>query len=131
MSLTAFPEPKDLDVNFVDRIGDSRPKSFSEYDVANPHPGYGKDPNILNCFGHTKYPMWVHSKIENKRVIVNNPMEEAQHTEEAAELKQDGPTIQEYVAAGLKAEDYPPKGYAAKSTKEEVNAFIKAASAWK
>jgi len=81
MSLTAFPEPKDLDVPFVDRIGDSRPKTFQQYDVSNPHPGFGKDPNILNEFGHTKYPMWVDSKIEGKRVVVNNPMEEMQHTQ--------------------------------------------------
>lgn len=59
MSLTAFPEPKDLDISFVDRIGDSRPKTFQQYDVSNPHPGFGKDPNILNEYGHTKYPMWV------------------------------------------------------------------------
>ncbi len=65
MSLTAFPEPKDLDVDFVHRTGDSRPKTFQEYDVSNPHPGFGKDPNILNEFGHTKYPMWVGDKIAN------------------------------------------------------------------
>ncbi len=70
MSLTAFPEPKDLDVRFVDRIGDSRPKSFQEYNVSNPHPGFGKDPNILNEFGHTKYPMFVGN------VKVNNEEEE-------------------------------------------------------
>jgi len=70
MSLTAFPEPKDLDVDFVHRTGDSRPKSFQEYDVSNPHPGFGKDPNILNEFGHTKYPMFVGN------VIVNNEEEE-------------------------------------------------------
>ena len=63
MSLTAFPEPKDLDVDFVHRTGDSRPKTFQEYDVSNPHPGFGKDPNILNEYGHTKYPMWVNGKI--------------------------------------------------------------------
>ncbi len=65
MSLTAFPEPKDLDVDFVQRTGDSRPKTFQEYDVSNPHPGSGKDPNILNESGHTKYPMWVNGKIAN------------------------------------------------------------------
>ena len=70
MSLTAFPSPPDLEVNFIDRIGDSRPKSFQQYTVSNPHPGYGKDPNILNEYGHTKYPMWVGS------VIVKNEEEE-------------------------------------------------------
>lgn len=70
MSLTAFPEPKDLDISFVDRVGDSLPKTFQQYDVSNPHPGFGKDPNILNEYGHTKYPMWVGG------VVVNNEEEE-------------------------------------------------------
>jgi hypothetical protein len=35
------------------------------YNVSNPHPGYGIDPNILNEYGHTKYPMWVGDKIAN------------------------------------------------------------------
>jgi len=65
MSLTAFPEPKDLDVDFVHRTGDSRPRDLSMYNVSNPHPGFGKDPNILNEYGHTKYPMWVNGKIAN------------------------------------------------------------------
>lgn len=65
-----FPEPKDLDIPFVERIGDGRPKVFQPYDVSHPHPGFGKDPNILNEYGHTKYPMWVGN------VIVNNEEEE-------------------------------------------------------
>ena len=70
MALTAFPEPKDLEVDFVNRIGDSRPISFQKWDVSNPHPGFGKDPNILNEYGHTKYPMYVGN------VIVQNEEEE-------------------------------------------------------
>ena len=46
-------------------------KDLQQYNVSNPHPGYGTDPNILNCFGHTKYPMWCNGK------IVNNADEEA------------------------------------------------------
>lgn len=133
MPLTAFPEPPDLNVDFVNRTGDSRPLSFQKYDVSNPHPGFGKDPNILNEYGHTKYPMWVFSKIENKRIIVNSPMEEAQHTGEEAQakpLKQDGPTIGQWIAGGYKAKDYPPEGYAPKSTKEEIDAAINAATGW-
>ena len=65
MAIVAFPEPKDLDVNFIDRTGDSRPVNLSVYTVSNPHPGFGKDPNILNEFGHTKYPMWVNGQIAN------------------------------------------------------------------
>lgn len=78
MSLTSFPEPKDLEVDFVARTGDSRPVSFQKWDVSNPHPGYGKDPNILNEYGHTKYPMWVGN------VIVNNEDEEKAARSETA-----------------------------------------------
>jgi hypothetical protein len=78
MSLTSFPEPKDLEVDFVNRTGDSRPVSFQKWDVSNPHPGYGKDPNILNEYGHTKYPMWVGN------VIVNNEDEEKAARRETA-----------------------------------------------
>lgn len=34
------------------------------YDVSNPHPAHGKDPNIRNEFGHTEYPKWVNHPTE-------------------------------------------------------------------
>lgn len=117
MAFAEFPEPADLDVSFIDRTGDSRPKTFQQYTVANPHPGFGKDRNILNEMGHTKYPMWV------GKVIVNNEEEEKAVRGET-ELKTDGPTVEEYVKAGFKASEYPPKGYSSKSNKEEINNFI-------
>ncbi len=42
------------------------------------------------------------------------------------ELRDDGPTVAEYVAAGYAATAYPPTGYAPKSTPEEIAAAIKA-----
>lgn len=91
-----------------------------QYDVSNPHPGFGVDPNILNEYGHTKYPMWVGDK------IANNAEEEAalRNPPPAPELRQDGPTIEQYVNAGYKASTYPPNGYAAKSSPEEVQQWI-------
>lgn len=77
MPITAFPEPQDLEIDFVNRTGDSTPRIVSKYSVDNPHPGYGKDPNILNEFGHTKYPMWVKNS-SGVSVIVNNEAEEAE-----------------------------------------------------
>lgn len=65
MAFVNFPEPKDLELPFDQMTLDGRPKSFQRYTVENPHPGFGKDPNILNEFGHTKYPMWVDGKIAN------------------------------------------------------------------
>lgn len=55
-----FPEPKDLDIPFVDRIGDSKPKVIQQYTLENPHPLFGKDPNIVNEYGHTLYPKMVY-----------------------------------------------------------------------
>jgi hypothetical protein len=42
-------------------------------------------------------------------------------------LKEDGPTIAEWVAAGYSADAYPPSGYASRSTPEEIAAFKPAA----
>lgn len=58
--MARFPEPPDLDVDFVDRTGDSKPKVVNPYGVSNPHPGFGKDPNIVNEYGHTLYPKMVY-----------------------------------------------------------------------
>lgn len=42
-------------------------------------------------------------------------------------LRDDGPTIAEYVAGGYSASDYPPHGYASRSTPEEIADAVKAA----
>lgn len=86
MSLTEFPSPPDLKLEFKDMVLDGKNLVFSKYDVSNPHPGFGKDPNILNEYGHTKYPMYVGN------VIVNN--EEEEKTERAkSELNPSVPSI--------------------------------------
>lgn len=51
------------------------------YDVTNPHPQFGKDPNILNEFGHTRYPRWVKNSA-GERVIVKDEAEEKEITGE-------------------------------------------------
>lgn len=77
MPITAFPSPPDLEVDFVNRIGDSQPKSFNMYGPANPHPGFGKDPDILNEYGHSAYPKMVYPQGKNAPgVAVNNAEEE-------------------------------------------------------
>jgi len=99
-------------------------KNFQAYDVGNPHPGYGTDPNILNCYGHTKYPMWV-TKPNQEQVIVNNEEEEnAALGKEPVALRDDGPTVEEYASAGYKAANYPPKGYDSRSSEEEIKAAV-------
>lgn len=47
------------------------------YGVSNPHPGYGKDKNVANEFGHTHYPKYV-KNADGVNVIVNNAAEEAE-----------------------------------------------------
>lgn len=41
-------------------------------------------------------------------------------------LRLDGPTVDEYVKAGYVARNYPPRGYASRSTEEEIAAAIAA-----
>jgi hypothetical protein len=57
------------------------PKDYTmpNYDNENPHPGFGKDPNIRNVQGHTEYPKYVTDK-NGERIIVNNPTEEMEAT---------------------------------------------------
>lgn len=41
-------------------------------------------------------------------------------------LRDDGPTVAQYVEAGYQAVNYPPEGYASRSTPEEIAAAIAA-----
>lgn len=41
-------------------------------------------------------------------------------------LKTGGPTIEQWVADGYKASDYPPKGYAANSSANKIKAAVEA-----
>lgn len=135
MAFVTFPEPADLEVPFQQRIGDSKSYNVGKYSVETPHPGYGKDPNIKNEFGHTVYPKYV-KNAEGKDVIVNSQDEEdlvTGNVKEEVVLLDDGPTVEEWVAAGYKAANYPPNGYASKSSQEEIDAAIaaeKAAHTW-
>lgn len=42
------------------------------------------------------------------------------------ELKSDGPTVEEYVKSGYRAKNYPPSGYASRSTNAEIQAAVEA-----
>lgn len=44
-------------------------------------------------------------------------------------LRTDGPTVGEFVAAGYRAENYPPQGYASRSNDDEIQAAIDAQNA--
>lgn len=69
-----FPEPKSLNIL---EIGDSKDHRSMTYSVSKPHPGFGKDPNIINQYGHTVYPKMVYPNgRKNKGVVVKNEEEE-------------------------------------------------------
>jgi hypothetical protein len=77
MAQARFPEPEDLKLTSKELIGDgSNHMVHPEYSLDNPHPGFGKDPNIINHLGHTIYPKWVKND-KGENVIVNNAKEEA------------------------------------------------------
>ncbi len=48
---------------------------------------------------------------------------------DAEKLQEDGPTVAEYVAAGYPATNYPPQGYASRSTPEEIGQAVTAQEA--
>ena len=49
-------------------VDEPNPNQRIEYNVSNPHPMHGKDPNILNEMGHTEYPKFLH-KFTDKGAI--------------------------------------------------------------
>ncbi|MCD5970769.1 HeH/LEM domain-containing protein [Pseudomonas quasicaspiana] len=44
----------------------------------------------------------------------------------SSSLREDGPTIGEFIAAGYKASNYPPEGYASRSSADEIAEALKA-----
>lgn len=124
MPIIQFPEPQSLNIL---EIGDGKDHRTMTYSVEKPHPGYGKDPNILNEFGHSVYPKMIYPNGKDQPgFIVNNKEEEnALLKSDQVNLREDGPIIDEFVAAGFKAKDYPPQGYKSKSTDAEIEAAIK------
>ncbi len=51
---------------------------------------------------------------------------QAELAAEPAALREDGPTIAEFVAAGYPAANYPPHGYASRSSDAEIAEAVKA-----
>lgn len=89
---------------------------------------------------YQEYPKWVEK--DGKKFIVQNEVEYLEHfpgeptpppatvsAPDGQALREDGPTIEEFVAAGYKATDYPPEGFAPRSTPEQVKAAIDAQAA--
>ncbi len=77
MAIFEFPgAPKDIVVPYEQMITDGKNINLNPWSVENPHPGFGTDPNILNEYGHTEYPMWVDDpNVPGNRVIVKDKAE--------------------------------------------------------
>lgn len=116
-----FPEPTPLNIL---EIGNGKDDRKMVYSVEKPHPGYGKDPNILNEFGHSIYPKMVYPNGPSEKGVVVNSKEEEDKLNGGEVLRQDGPTVKEWVEGGYKASQYPPKGYAMRSSQDEINQLI-------
>lgn len=87
-----------LDTNYLDQSIDQPDivaaqdpkfvKATPIYNVSNPHPKYGKDPNILNEFGHTAYPKMIYPNgKDHAGVIANSPEHETQLMGDKPEAK--------------------------------------------
>jgi hypothetical protein len=75
-------EDKSIDTTFEQNVAVADAKfvkyPVGKYNLYNPHPGYGVDPNIMNEFGHTIYPKFI--KIGEESRIVNSAREEMELT---------------------------------------------------
>ncbi len=96
--------------NQFDEIGDDvtfnrLDQHLNRYTVSNPHPAFGKDPNIKNELGHTEYPMWVTSKITGGRVVVKDAEERATH-----ESDNNAIDVEDYVNKKLSGTESDPWG---------------------
>lgn len=66
------------------------------------------------------------AQIDEAKVKLDGRKAKKQAADGADALRTDGPTVAEYVAAGYQAVNYPPQGYASRSTPEEIAAAVKA-----
>lgn len=76
MQKGVFSEPEDLKLEFKDMVLDGKNINLNPYGPSNPHPGFGKDPNILNEYGHSVYPKMVYPEGKAGGVVVNSKEEE-------------------------------------------------------
>jgi hypothetical protein len=74
-----FPEPPSLNILEIGDGKDNLDKLVGTYTLDKPHPGYGKDPNIINHYGHTVYPKMVYPGGNGSAgVVVKSAEEEAE-----------------------------------------------------
>lgn len=77
--------------------------------------GEGPDKDVREGTEHTV------TRTRGKQLHANGLVEILSDDEtDEDELKTDGPTVAEYVAAGYPARNYPPAGYASRSTADEI-----------
>lgn len=57
------------------------------YNVSNPHPLHGKDPNIINEFGHTNYPKFVDHPTDTRTDVTTTHLGAGQSRTNVIETK--------------------------------------------
>ncbi|MES2175102.1 MAG: hypothetical protein V4523_14305 [Pseudomonadota bacterium] len=85
--------------------------------------GIGPDKDVLTGTMHSVTRARAAELKANRLVEI---VSDEPHAEDEVdtELRTDGPTVGEYVAAGYFASAYPPVGYASRSTADEISAAI-------
>ena len=115
--MVQFPEPKPLTILEIGDGMDHRPMT---YDVSNPHPMYGKDPNIINQLGHTEYPKMIYPQgkdqpgivVKNKKeeeAALGKPEEEKSEQKPEENLKDDIAELEAKLAAAKAAKEHKPE----------------------
>lgn len=65
-------------------------------------------------------------RLANQPPIVGGSANDNLESVQSDKLRDDGPTVQDFVKAGYSARNYPPKGFASKSSADEINVLVAA-----
>ncbi len=87
---------------------------------------YARDPKPGELRGSTSDAAFMAAFTGNRPGETEAERAAREVAERGSQLKQDGPTVADFVKAGYLAKNYPPAGYASKSTDAEIADAIKA-----
>ncbi|KOX49881.1 hypothetical protein ADL19_19670 [Streptomyces purpurogeneiscleroticus] len=83
------------------------------------------DPVDGSLDGREDAPLEPHHQV-SERALVADRAKRGSGAARRDRDRTDGPTVEEYVASGYRAENYPPEGYVSRSTPEEIAAAVAA-----
>lgn len=84
------------------------------------------DPIDGSLDGREAQPLQPHYQVSEPALAADRERRRSgtRGTSAGAKGPNNGPTVEEFVAAGYRAEDYPPQDYASRSTPEEIAAAV-------